>query len=892
MNCAISTVLSPLTIDNLDKLFPDLFQGIGMFPGELTIHTNPDIPPVVHADRCVPVHIRDEVATELRSMVRQGVITRISTPTRWVSSLTYVRKSSGKIRICLDPKDLDKAILRPHHVSKTLEEVNNLLSGATIFSKLDARSGYWSVKLDHQSSILTTFNTHMGRFRFKRLPFGLNLAQDVFQHHMDLMLENLKGIINIADDIIVYGNNTITHDEHLMALFQRARVYGLVFNKQKCIVSSSEIPFFGLLYSKSGTRPDPERTAAISRIPPPTNITTLRSFLGIATYMSPFTTNMTNLISPIQNVTHKDIIFEWTPSHQVAFDNIKAELCRPKTLAYFNTQLHTTIQVDASGIGLGAVLLQNNRPVCYASRTLTSTERRYANIERELLAVIFGCERFHHYVYGSEFTVESDHKPLEMIILKHISSAPARLQRMLLRLQTYKLSIKYRPGKDLILADAFSRDTTFARPSPTYHTINMINLTPQTETLLILAKNDDDLHARLNNIIQTGWPNDRRHLPADLHPYWPYRDALISSNGLIYKGLSALVPSRAIPKIMSKLHIAHTGVEKMMLLAKDAVYWPTMRKDLTNYVDLCTVCQDYARSPWRPPPTDRLLPTKPWDTIAADLFHLHGKNYLLIVDYFSKYPIIHHLSNSTSCETIINKIKDTLSLFGIPTILLTDNGPQFSAPLFATFASEWEFKHITSSPHYPQYNGFIERHVQTVKQILQKTIGDPRKALLSWRNTPLDTKSPSPIQILFHQSTENNDTQYRNLQRRLQTQHRKLAPHRRKQQPTILKPQQPVIIKKPTNNTWTRGIISRILTDPHSYEVLGPTGLLRRTRHHIRPIPPEPTLPTVTSNYNFITPSTSTPSMPNVNDPQSTDTLPITPRRSTRIRNPPNRYSP
>ena len=239
--------------------------------------------------------------------------------------------------------------------------------------------------------------------------------------------------------------------------------------------------------------PDPERTAAISRIPPPTNITTLRSFLGIATYMSPFTTNRTNLISPIQNVTHKDVIFEWTPTHQVAFDNIKAELCRPKTLAYFNTQLHTTIQVDASGIGLGAVLLQNNRPVCYASRTLTSTERRYANIERGLLAVIFGCERFHHYVYRFEFTVESDHKPLEMIILKHISSAPARLQRMLLRLQTYKLSIKYRPGKDLILADAFSRDTMFALPSPTYHTINMINLTPQTEILLILAKNDDDL---------------------------------------------------------------------------------------------------------------------------------------------------------------------------------------------------------------------------------------------------------------------------------------------------------------------------------------------------------------------------------------------------------------
>ena len=160
----------------------------------------------------------------------------------------------------------------------------------------------------------------------------------------------------------------------------------------------------------------------------------------------------------------------------------------------------------------------------------------------------------------------------------------------------------------------------------------MVNLTPQTETLPILAKKaHDDLHARLNNIIQTGWPNDRRYLPKELHPYWPYRDSLISSKSLIYKGLSALVPSRAIPKI-----IAHTGVEKMMLLAEDAVYWPTMRKDLTHHVYSCTYCQDYAVIPYRSPPTEIPIPVKPWHSVAAELFKLHSKEYLPIVDYFSK----------------------------------------------------------------------------------------------------------------------------------------------------------------------------------------------------------------------------------------------------------------
>ena len=136
---------------------------------------------------------------------------------------------------------------------------------------------------------------------------------------------------------------------------------------------------------------------------------------------------MTGLLAPMREIIHKNTIFEWTNSHQECFKKIKEELCKDSTLVYFDTRLPSTVQVDASGIGLGAVLLQNNRPVCYASRTLTETERRYANIERELLAIVFGCERFHHYLFGAKFTVESDHKPLEMIILKHIATAPARL---------------------------------------------------------------------------------------------------------------------------------------------------------------------------------------------------------------------------------------------------------------------------------------------------------------------------------------------------------------------------------------------------------------------------------------------------------------------------------
>ena len=174
--------------------------------------------------------------------------------------------------------------------------------------------------------------------------------------------------------------------------------------------------------------------------------------------MSPFINNMSELLTPLRELTHKDIHFDWTSSHEQRFIQIKNTLCRTTSLAYYDPTLPTVIQVDASGNGLGAVLLQNERPICFASRTLTPAEKRYANIERELLAVVFGCERFHHFVFGIDFTIESDHKPLEMIILKHIASAPARLQRLLLRLQSFHLSIHYKPGKELTIADALSRD--------------------------------------------------------------------------------------------------------------------------------------------------------------------------------------------------------------------------------------------------------------------------------------------------------------------------------------------------------------------------------------------------------------------------------------------------
>ena len=170
---------------------------------------------MIHAVRRCSIHLKDEVKAELDNMEELGVIERVTEPTDWVSSIVYSRKPSGKLRICLDPKDLNKAIKRPHYHTPTLEEITHKLAGSVMYSKLDARHGYWSVQLDEESRLLTTFNSPFGRYCYKRMPFGLNLSQDVFQERMDGILENCPGTISIADDIGVFGSSEREHDENL-----------------------------------------------------------------------------------------------------------------------------------------------------------------------------------------------------------------------------------------------------------------------------------------------------------------------------------------------------------------------------------------------------------------------------------------------------------------------------------------------------------------------------------------------------------------------------------------------------------------------------------------------------------------------------------------------------
>lgn len=266
------------SIEDLKSKYPDRFDNIGKFPGTVKITLHEGAQPVIQPPRKYPVNILDELKNELDKMESLQIIEKVTGPTDWVSSLAFSRKKDGSLRICLDPKHLNKAIKRPHHKTPTIEEISHKFHNAKVFSKMDAHSGYWALCLDEESSLLTTFNTPFGRMKFLRVPFGLKLSQDLFQLMMDQILDECPGTLGISDDICIYGHDEEEHDKHLEKLMQTSRKYGLVFNSAKCSIKQKQIGFYGMIWDENGVHPDPRKCDNIKTRPAPQNVKELQQF--------------------------------------------------------------------------------------------------------------------------------------------------------------------------------------------------------------------------------------------------------------------------------------------------------------------------------------------------------------------------------------------------------------------------------------------------------------------------------------------------------------------------------------------------------------------------------------------------------------------------------------
>lgn len=753
----VSSLSQSLTREQFIALNDDLFKGEGRIPGETKIYTDATVCPSVVRPRRFAYALLDKLKSTLLTMNDQDIIERVSEPTEWVSNITLVEKADGSLRVCLDPQRLNKAIKIPKYTIPKPDDILVKLAHKKFFTVLDLKSGFWHLALDKESSRLMTFNSPLGRFCFKRLCFGINCAPEIFMAEMMRIFGDLDNVSPYFDDIIIATETEKEHDETLQRVCQRARDFNVRFNLQKLQYKQTSVQYLGLLITDKGMQPAQKHVRAVAEMPTPKDKAAVMRFLGLIKFLARFVPNVSSLSAALRNLTRKDVNFEWLPEHNREFEHLKNLIVAKPVLAFFDPNLPVTVQTDSSKDGLGSVLLQNNQPVAFASRALTPAEVRYSQIEKELLAIVFAVERFHEFVYGRLVTVHSDHRPLESILKKDMDKISARLQRLRLRLLKYNVDVHYLAGKHMLVADALSRAYLLDEPanldyqSVTVHAVAALAVSPEKADWIASETKADPLLSVVTDWIRNdSWPQSQSSLAPGLKKFLAMRPSLSMSGELLFFENRLVVPAELQPYFVQKLHEGHLGAEKAKRLARESVFWHGMSKDIVSFTLACTTCQKFARNNPSEPLKPYHIPRYPWQVVAVDIATFGKQDFLVVVDKYSNWPEVVRLSSKSASEVIL-LLQNLFARHGIPETVISDNNP-FNSLAYNSFAEEWGFTPVFTSPHFAQSNGHAERAVQTVKSILKKCLDENSNvsyALLQYRNTPLPDTGCSPARALM-----------------------------------------------------------------------------------------------------------------------------------------------
>ena len=500
----------------------------------------------------------------------------------------------------------------------------------------------------------------------------------------------------------------------------------------------------------------PDKVQAVTKMTTPTSVTELQCFLGMCNFLSKFSPRMAEISEPLHQLTCKGIPFIWGPEHTETFQLLKREISTAPILRFYDPKKPVVLQTDACTKGLGAVLLQDGHPVYFASKSLTAAQQNYVAIELEALAVSWAVQKFHHYLYGTSFTLQTDQKPLQAILSKSLVEATPRMQRLLLPTIPYDMAVENIKGETNFIADCLSR-APVAKDTIKLPILQVNQITAHARCTqdridrLQQSTAKDDTLALLKHTVQHGWPQTI----TELHPYWTFREEISIEDGILLKGERIIIPAVDQPDILQQLHHGHLGLQKCLHRARVSVYWPNLTEHLKELVTNCRVCLKYSQANREDsksigPPLGQEIPTIPWVKLATDIFTFNNQNYLLIVDYMSRFPVIRHLSNMTA-KMVAEHMKAIFSELGIPNTLVSDNGPCYTGDQFKKTMSHLGIMHITTSPHHHQSNGLAEGYVRIIKNLLSKakeTGQDYHEVISVYRSTLLSNGLPSPFELL------------------------------------------------------------------------------------------------------------------------------------------------
>lgn len=731
----------------------------------VSIEVNPSIAPKFFKARPVPFALRSKVDEALDRLVEQGVFMPVKY-SRWATPVVPVIKKDGSIRLCGDYRCTANTAVKPDtYPLPTVNELFATLAGGTVFTKLDLKQAYQQLLLDDDAAELLTINTHRGLLRALRLQFGVSTAVSIFQRFMDTLLAGIPGVRPYLDDILIAGRTQDEHDTRLDEVLHRFAESGLRVQKEKCSFAVPEVEYLGFRVTKDGISPTGEKVAAIQNAPTPSNKTELQAFLGLLNFYNCFLPNKATVLEPLHRLLDKSAAWKWTEKHSTAYAQAKLLIQAEHILVHYDEQKPLVLVCDASPYGLGALMSHiepdgREAPVCFASRTLTSTERNYAQIDKEALAVVFAVKKFHQYLAGRSFVVYTDHKPL-LGLLHHSKPMPQILSPRMLRwsliLGAYQYELCYRPGQRVANADALSRlplrSATTEIPQPLE--ILLLEAVPDAvvhagEIAALTAK--DPVLSRVLRWILHGWPaanSDKR-----FSPFFSRRHEMSAHKDCVLWGNRVVIPLMARQDVLALLHDAHPGIVRMKGLARSYVWWPGMDTQIEEVVRECATCQMSRHNPPKAPLHPWEWSSRKWSRLHVDFAGpLKGRVFLIVVDSHSKWLEVTQMS-SMSSAAVIATLRQLFATHGLPDVIVSDNGTAFTSAEFKGFTKNNGIRHVTVAPYHPSSNGQAERMVQTTKEALGRILnGDWQtrlaRFLLAQHITPHSTTGKSPAEMLM-----------------------------------------------------------------------------------------------------------------------------------------------
>ena len=614
------------------------------------------------------VYQKNEIDKMVQELLKAGTVQPISSP--YASPVVLVKQKDCTWRLCVDYRKLNGMTIKDRFPIPLIEDLMDELGGSKVYSKIDLRAGYHQVRMDPQDIHKTAFRTHSGHYEYFVMPFGLTNAPATFQGLMNHVFRDyLRKFVPIFfDDILIYSNSVEEHLVHLRIVFEVMKMNNLFAKRSKCAFITRKVEYLGHFIEAQGISTDPSKIRAVEEWPVPKNLKALRGFLGLSGYYRRFVLSYGIIARPLTALTKKDA-FSWNEEAQESFQNLKQALCKAPVLALPRFDLPFVVETDACKEGIGAVSMQEGRPLAYISRHLKGKQLNLSIYEKELLAVVFAVQKWRHYLLTNHFVIKTDQRSLKYFLEQRLNT-PIQ-QQWLPKLLEFDYEIQYKQGKDNVAADALSR----------VEGAEILHMAMSVLDCDLLTK-IQEAYATDNQVMET-----IEKLKKD--PYAVKKYSWVQN--VLRRGSKIVVLNVVEVKdmILEWLHCSsqggHSGREVTRQRVKGLFYWKGLTKDIQAYLRSCSVCQqckyDVAASPGLLQPLP--IPEAVWTDISMDFIdglpHSYGKTVIfVVVDRLSKAAHFIALAHPYTATSVAQAFLDNVyKLHGFPRSIVSDRDAVF-----------------------------------------------------------------------------------------------------------------------------------------------------------------------------------------------------------------------